>query len=127
MGRGSAKPAMAVVLALIVLVCLVFESQPAQAAIFYVGGRPGWTFNTASWTNGKSFKAGDVLVFNYDRTQHNVVKVDRRGYSSCSSPRGANVMQSGKDRVRLAKGQNFFICSYPGHCQGGMKIAVTAN
>jgi uncharacterized cupredoxin-like copper-binding protein len=36
------------------------------------------------------------------------------------------VYKSGNDRVTLARGTNYFICSIPGHCQSGMKIAVTA-
>ncbi|XVF45737.1 hypothetical protein PTKIN_Ptkin02bG0230400 [Pterospermum kingtungense] len=119
-GRGSAMAAT-------VLLCvLLLNFELAQAAIYTVGGTGGWTFNTVGWTKGKRFKAGDILVFNYNPSIHNVVAVNRAGYSSCSTPRGAKVYQSGKDRIKLAKGQNFFICNFPGHCQAGMKIAATA-
>ncbi|KAL8141376.1 hypothetical protein V2J09_007397 [Rumex salicifolius] len=126
MGRGSAKATMALVFVMVVLSCLVFEIQPAQAAFYTVGGPSGWTFNVDTWPKGKNFKAGDVLVFNYDGTQHNVVQVDRRGYTGCTSNKGAKVLQSGKDRVKLAKGHNYFICTFTGHCQSGMKIAINA-
>lgn len=65
-------------------------------------------------------------VFKYDSTAHNVVVVNAAGYKGCSAPRGAKVYTSGNDRVTLARGTNYFICSIPGHCQSGMKIAVTA-
>ncbi|XP_044474956.1 uncharacterized protein LOC123202869 [Mangifera indica] len=65
-------------------------------------------------------------LFNYDPTIHNVVAVNRGSYSSCSAPAGAKVFKSGKDRIKLVKGQNFILCSFSGHCQSGMKIAVNA-
>ncbi|KAJ6427641.1 hypothetical protein OIU84_023100 [Salix udensis] len=121
-GRGSA---MAVaVTAMLCMMLLRFDM--AHAATYSVGGPGGWTFNVSGWPKGKSFKAGDILVFNYSPAAHNVVAVNRAGYSSCSTPRGAKVYTSGKDRIKLVKGQNFFTCSFTGHCQSGMKIAVNA-
>ncbi|TVU44170.1 hypothetical protein EJB05_03605 [Eragrostis curvula] len=125
MGRGSG----AVVLGLLLL-CVLLHGQVVESAVFTVGDRSGWTFNTNTWTNGKRFKAGDVLadahVFKYDSSAHNVVAVNAAGYKGCSAPRGAKTYKSGNDRVTLARGTNYFICSLPGHCQSGMKIAVTA-
>lgn len=63
--------------------------------------------------------------FNYDPRVHNVVAVDEIGYSSCTAPRGAKVFDSGMDEIKLSRGHNFFICTLPGHCQAGMKIAIT--
>jgi hypothetical protein len=66
-------------------------------------------------------------VFKYDSTAHDVVAVSAAGYRACAKPAsGARVYKSGADRVTLARGTNYFICSVPGHCQSGMKIAVTA-
>lgn len=66
-------------------------------------------------------------VFNYNPAAHNVVAVNKVGYNTCTTPPGASkVHQTGKDQIKLVKGQNFFICSIPGHCQSGMKIAITA-
>ncbi|OMO92087.1 Plastocyanin-like protein [Corchorus olitorius] len=119
-GRGSAMAAM-------VLLCLVvLHFELAQAATYTVGGRDGWTFNSAAWLKGKKFKAGDKLVFKYSPSFHNVVKVSRAGYNSCLTPKGSKFFKSGKDQIKLVKGRNYFICSIPGHCQAGMKIAITA-
>ncbi|XP_073127960.1 basic blue protein-like [Henckelia pumila] len=122
-GRGSALLVLTVVMAMAV----VFHGQVTEAATYTVGDGGGWTFNVAGWPKGKTFKAGDVLVFNYGPGAHNVVSVNRGGYRGCSTYSGDKVFQSGSDRIKLAKGQNFFICSFPGHCQSGMKIAVTAT
>ncbi|TYJ50232.1 hypothetical protein E1A91_A01G191500v1 [Gossypium mustelinum] len=97
-GRCSA------VAATVLLCCLLLHFEVAQSASFTVGGR----------------------VFNYNPSIHNVVAVNRAGYKSCKAPKGAKVFKSGKDQIKLKKGQNFFICNYIGHCQAGMKIAVTA-
>jgi hypothetical protein len=42
-------------------------AQSANAATYTVGGPGGWTFNTDTWSNGKKFRAGDVLSkFNFN-------------------------------------------------------------
>ncbi|WOL11895.1 basic blue protein-like isoform X2 [Canna indica] len=120
-GRGSAMT-----LGLALLLCLLIHAEIADAATYVVGDSRGWTFNTAGWTRGKRFRAGDVLVFNYSPSAHNVVAVSAAGYNGCTAPRGSRVYKSGKDRITLARGTNYFICSFAGHCQSGMKIAVTA-
>ncbi|XP_027338719.1 basic blue protein-like [Abrus precatorius] len=124
-GRGSASSPMAM-LTVISLLCLLLLVEHANAATYTVGGSGGWTFNTNSWPRGKRFRAGDVLIFNYDSTTHNVVAVDRSGYTDCRAPGNARVFSSGKDQIKLARGQNYFICNFPGHCESGMKIALNA-
>ncbi|XP_059460402.1 basic blue protein-like [Corylus avellana] len=120
-GRGSAM-----VVATALLCMLLLQSEMAHAAVYTVGGAGGWTFNVAGWPKGKRFRAGDILVFNYSPSAHNVVAVSKAGYDGCSTPRGSKVYQTGKDRIKLVKGQNSFICSFTGHCQSGMKITVVA-
>ncbi|KAK3002107.1 hypothetical protein RJ639_021716 [Escallonia herrerae] len=120
-GRGSAVATLMVMSLLVLLYCEV-----AEAATYTVGDAGGWTFNVVGWPKGKRFRAGDILQFNYNPSFHNVVGVGKVGYSTCKTLRGAKVYQTGNERIRLVKGQNFFICNFPGHCESGMKIAVTA-
>jgi hypothetical protein len=56
-GRGS----VAVVVGLVLLLCVLLQADVAESAVFNVGDRGGWSFNTNSWPAGKRFKAGDVL------------------------------------------------------------------
>ncbi|XP_020221931.1 basic blue protein [Cajanus cajan] len=105
---------------------LVVSSEMAHAKSFVVGDAAGWTFKMTNWTSGKTFKAGDTLEFNYNPSIHNVVVVDEAGYNSCSASKGSKKYQSGHDHINLAKGGNYFICTFPGHCQADMKIAVNA-
>jgi hypothetical protein len=65
-------------------------------------------------------------VFKYIPRVHNVVAVNKAGYDKCITPRGSKVYRSGKDQIRLVRGQNYFICNFVGHCQSGMKIAINA-
>lgn len=56
-----------------------------------------------------------------------MVVVNKSGYDSCVAPKGSKVYTSGADRITLAKGGNYFLCGFPGHCNLGQKIAVNAN
>ncbi|KAK4438269.1 Chemocyanin [Sesamum alatum] len=123
-GRGSALVVGVVVVT--VALAVVFQCEVAEAATYTVGDAGGWSFNVATWPKGKRFRAGDTLVFNYNSGIHNVVAVNKAGYQGCTTPSGAKVYQTGNDQIKLRKGPNFFICTIPGHCQAGMKIAVTA-
>ncbi|TVU33311.1 hypothetical protein EJB05_25144, partial [Eragrostis curvula] len=112
---------------LMVLCCVIFV---AQAAVIPVGGGTGWTFGVGnSWARGKQpLAVGDVLVFQYAADEHNVVQVDQNGYNSCKAGVGSPVHTSGDDRITLTEsGKHFFICTFPGHCSEGMRIAVTVN
>ena len=101
-------------------------AQVAVSAVYTVGDQRGWSFNVANWSMGKRFRAGDVLVFKYNAAAHDVAAVNAAAYDSCSAPRGTKIMRSGNDRVTLRRGTNYFICTFPGHCQSGMKLAVIA-
>ncbi|ONK80774.1 uncharacterized protein A4U43_C01F21580 [Asparagus officinalis] len=105
---------------------LVSLINVARSAEFIVGGADGWTFDKENWPEGKSFKPGDVLVFNYAPEEHNVVIVDAAGFNSCTPAANSTVYTSGNDRITLAKGENYFLCSFPDHCVSGMRIKVNA-
>ncbi|RRT37291.1 hypothetical protein B296_00041588 [Ensete ventricosum] len=130
-----------VALALICL-CLFYHLEITAATDFTVGDSAGWSFNVQNWPNGKSFKAGDVLgiifdrldsmgafalLFKYGQGAHNVVVVDADGYNSCKAKSGSKTYTSGNDKITLAKGTSYFICSFPSHCDAGMKIKIVAN
>uniref|UniRef100_A0ACD5X6N0 Uncharacterized protein n=1 Tax=Avena sativa TaxID=4498 RepID=A0ACD5X6N0_AVESA len=121
LGSGSARAALA-----LVLLCVLLHGDLAESKVYTVGDRGGWTFNSGRWSSGKRFRAGDVLLFKYGRGAHNVVAVNAAGYRSCSASRGARTYSSGNDRVTLARGANYFICTVPGHCGAGMKMQVNA-
>jgi len=60
-GRGSAARGNAAAVAALVLLCVLLHGEVAESAVYTVGDRGGWGFNSASWPRGKRFRAGDVL------------------------------------------------------------------
>uniref|UniRef100_A0A1D1Y341 Basic blue protein n=1 Tax=Anthurium amnicola TaxID=1678845 RepID=A0A1D1Y341_9ARAE len=130
MGRGECG------VGAVFLAFLLVTGSPGSAAptTHVVGDSLGWglSMSYSDWTNDKTFFAGDTLVFNYPTGMHDVVPVSMEGYRSCR-PVGAGGRRSrvvgttGSDKFALRKGDNYFICSIPGHCSAGMKIHVNAN
>ncbi|RWW36914.1 hypothetical protein BHE74_00058022 [Ensete ventricosum] len=111
--------------------------------------------NYLLWSNKYNFTVGDVLgnvirvdhllqaaasafsftdrcvgthtVFKYVQVQHNVYQVTQETYQSCDSNSGViRTYDSGDDRVTLGEATIYwFICTITGHCQDGMKLAVS--
>nr|XP_007159597.1 hypothetical protein PHAVU_002G250700g [Phaseolus vulgaris]ESW31591.1 hypothetical protein PHAVU_002G250700g [Phaseolus vulgaris] len=96
--------------------------QPTQLEVLGVGPS---TLLAGPMENALEL-ATHLVLFKYSSGAHNVVAVNKVGYGSCKTPRGARVYQSGNDQIKLVKGQNYFICNYVGHCESGMKIAINA-
>ncbi|CAN6200488.1 unnamed protein product [Urochloa humidicola] len=118
------------------LLLLLLLWQHAGAAEFMVGDDAfGWDsgVNYAAWARDHAFLAvGDVLVFQYVSSQHNVYEVSESAYRSCDTGGGNEGVRtkhtSGYDRVVLAEPRSYwFICDFPGHCLGGMKLAVNVS
>ncbi|RLN07785.1 blue copper protein [Panicum miliaceum] len=117
----------AVIAGLVVLAAAA--AAPAFATDHVVGDSSGWTSGVdyTTWAKGKTFSVGDNLVFQYS-AMHSVAEVSSADYSACSA---SNSLQSYSDqntKIPLtAAGTRYFICGTPGHCSGGMKLAVTVS
>ncbi|KAK3134590.1 hypothetical protein QOZ80_6AG0551090 [Eleusine coracana subsp. coracana] len=96
-------------------------------------GDSGWDsgVNYAAWARKRTFAVGDVLVFQYVSSQHNVYEVSESTYRSCDDKQKGGVLakySSGFDKVLLGEARSYwFICEFPGHCLGGMKLAVNVS
>ncbi len=65
-----------------------------------------------------------VAEFLYNAEAHNVVRVNKQQYDFCNSA-GAVTHTDGATVFDLGRpGRYFFICSIPGHCEAGMKLAL---
>ncbi|GJM90777.1 hypothetical protein PR202_ga07088 [Eleusine coracana subsp. coracana] len=126
MARGSISNTSTANLVLFLgLVCLTTVVRSKE---WVVGDDKGWISHIEHlWPGGRPIHGGDVLVFKYASSVHNVVEVNKAGYDSCSPGAGARTYSSGNDRITLPSGTSYFICSFPGHCKNGMKISVTAQ
>ncbi|CAL0327359.1 unnamed protein product [Lupinus luteus] len=116
------------VLALCILLAINI-TMPTFAAIYTVGDTSGWTIGAdySTWTSDKAFSVGDSLVFNYG-AGHTVDEVKESDYKSCTTGNSISTDSSGATTIALKReGTHYFICAIPGHCAGGMKVAVTVK
>ncbi|KAK9705229.1 hypothetical protein RND81_07G042000 [Saponaria officinalis] len=90
---------------------------------------------TVDWTIGKSYssystqslKPGGTILFNYDKTLHNVEIVSKSDYENCVTGNALETFNDGKTSITLKQGAMYFICGIPGHCKGGMKLQVNVG
>ncbi|KAL2317679.1 hypothetical protein Fmac_031555 [Flemingia macrophylla] len=118
---------MASSIALVLGVCLgINMAMPTLAAVHTVGDSSGWTIGAdyGTWASSFNFKVGDSLVFNYG-AGHTVDEVKESDYKSCTTGNSLSTDSSGATTIALkSAGTHYFICGVPGHCKGGMKLAV---
>ncbi|XP_006660724.2 mavicyanin-like [Oryza brachyantha] len=121
---------MAVSSAALVGLLVVSCAAAAAATRYTVGDGEGWTtgVNYNNWANGKYFKQGDELVFNYQNGAHTVTEVRQSDFDSCNGNNPLSNDNRGSTTIRLSyPGTHYFICTTQGHCSTGMKLAVTVN
>ncbi|TKW33588.1 hypothetical protein SEVIR_2G248100v4 [Setaria viridis] len=120
--------------ALLARVAVLFAAGYTAAALaaatttFVVGDDQGWTIGVdyIAWVKGKTFNAGDKLVFNYPSEEHTVTEVGKNDYFACAGGSALSNDRSGSTNVTLTgAGTRYFICNIPGHCTIGMRLAVT--
>ncbi|CAO2162974.1 unnamed protein product [Urochloa humidicola] len=115
--------------ALLALLVAVSCAAAASAASFTVGDGQGWKIGPdySTWASGKTFNVGDTLLFNFGTGSHDVAEVDKSGYDGCSGSGASNTINNGPATVTLTAGTHYYICTFTGHCDGGMKLAVTVG
>ncbi|KAG9450725.1 hypothetical protein H6P81_010690 [Aristolochia fimbriata] len=112
--------------ALLVLSLLVC----ASATVHTVGDSNGWSpgVDYRTWAGDKTFAVDDTLVFNYGGGFHSVQEVSSTDYASCTTGNALTSDSSGSTSITLkTAGAHYFICGAPGHCNQGMKLAVTVG
>nr|AAC32039.1 uclacyanin II [Arabidopsis thaliana] len=117
--NGLSKMAVAAATALLLVLTIV----PGAVAVTYT---IEWTTGVdySGWATGKTFRVGDILEFKYG-SSHTVDVVDKAGYDGCDASSSTENHSDGDTKIDLKTvGINYFICSTPGHCSGGMKLAV---
>ncbi|CAL9006934.1 unnamed protein product [Prunus brigantina] len=106
--------------------CCLYYSM-VLATEYVVGDDEGWNSGVDyyAWLDGKTFYVGDVLVFNYNAGDHNVIVVDADGYDKCSASPNWGSYDSGNDVITLSSpGDNYYICQW--HCDyTDQKLKVT--
>ncbi|KAL4602428.1 hypothetical protein ACB092_10G052900 [Castanea dentata] len=112
------------------LLYLLIICENAQGAEYVVGGKIGWDLDPSvfHWPEGKSFKAGDVLIFKYSNPLFKVEQVTKTQFDNCYSDYNPiKTYDSGHDKVKVEKGTTYFICAVPDYCGYGMRIVINAT
>ncbi|KAJ1280238.1 hypothetical protein BS78_04G215700 [Paspalum vaginatum] len=120
---------MAALMAGLLVLFAAAVAPAAYATDYVVGDSSGWTSGVdyATWAKGKTFGVGDNLVFQYS-AMHTVAEVGSADYSACSASNSIQSYTDQNTKIALtAPGTRYFICGTPGHCSGGMKLAVTVS
>ncbi|TVU28596.1 hypothetical protein EJB05_20118 [Eragrostis curvula] len=113
--------------ALAVLLLLVASACPAAATSYTVGDGSGWTTGAdyTSWAASKNFKVGDSLV--RKGAAHGGGGERGRVHGVHGDQPDQLRQQRRDDRALKTPGSHYFVCSIPGHCSAGMKLAVTVG
>ncbi|XP_039691246.1 beta-mannanase/endoglucanase A isoform X3 [Medicago truncatula] len=103
------------------------------AKTFTVGDGLGWTIPSVgsqfyvNWATNKTFTSRDTLVFNYQLNAHAVAWVTKSDFDSCNGTNALAVMTKPPAKVFFnlsTVGQQYFICTFPGHCSAGQKLSI---
>uniref|UniRef100_A0A5B7B873 Phytocyanin domain-containing protein n=1 Tax=Davidia involucrata TaxID=16924 RepID=A0A5B7B873_DAVIN len=116
--------------ALLLAMFAALQLQVSIAAVYKVGDSTGWTtignFDYQQWAANKSFKVGDIILFEYHPQFHNVMQVTHPEYQSCNATATPIATHTtGNDSIPITtRGHHYFICGVPGHCQSGQKVDI---
>ncbi|CAI9782468.1 unnamed protein product [Fraxinus pennsylvanica] len=121
-----------IVFAVLVGVCALVEK--GDAATYIVGDNLGWTIPTGgastytTWASQHVFRTGDILVFNFPTGIHDVAKVTKAAYDSCTTNSPISLITVGPANVTLdSPGEAYFICTFGQHCTAGQKLAINVS
>ncbi|CAH8284485.1 unnamed protein product [Eruca vesicaria subsp. sativa] len=101
-----------------------------EGANHTVGDSSGWELltNYTNWTQGREFHVGDVLVFNYNKDQHNVMQVNSTAYADCGRENYISLFNKGNDSIIMSEvGEHWFICGMYDHCENGQKLSINVT
>ncbi|GAB2289197.1 hypothetical protein Dimus_023500 [Dionaea muscipula] len=112
------------------LVAVLLRLASAET-VHVVGGTTGWTFPSSTsvysdWVATQKFQVGDILEFNFATGQHSVATVSKSNYVACNTTSPLALQTTGPVNITVKSGTQYFICTYPGHCAAGQKLAVIA-
>ncbi|THU46937.1 hypothetical protein C4D60_Mb09t10220 [Musa balbisiana] len=113
----------------LVALLLVAGAGPAEGAVYKVGDSAGWTImgspNYTAWALSKNFHAGDTIVFEYNKSFHDVLEVTKAEYNACNASSPIATYATGNDSITIkTKGHHYFLCGFPGHCAIGQKVDI---
>ncbi|XP_055819555.1 lamin-like protein [Solanum dulcamara] len=111
------------------LVVTATVATTVSATDHIVGANKGWNagINYTLWSNHQTFYVGDFISFRYQKTQHNVLQVNKIGYNNCTIEGALGNWSSGKDFILLNKSKRYYFICGIGGCSNGMKVSVLVH
>lgn len=114
----------------LLIVALSLFGFVRATSLYEVGDSNGWTTTVGldyykTWSSSKTFYVGDVLIFQHNKTFHNVMEVSFQDFESCNPNSPLTTYHCQYEPVILNRtGHYYFICGVPGHCESGQKLDV---
>ncbi|KAI3436906.1 Phytocyanin domain-containing protein [Psidium guajava] len=128
---GSGEKLAMVVAVLVVLVVMGSGVEGREPTLHRVGGgKNTWApnVNFTDWSSHEHFHVGDWLYFGFDKTQYNVLEVNKTSYDKCIDTGFiTNVTRGGRDVFNLTEAKPYYFISGRGYCFNGMKLAVNVT
>ncbi|KAJ8774756.1 hypothetical protein K2173_017202 [Erythroxylum novogranatense] len=123
------------VIAFVSAVMAVLLGCAASQTVHVVGDSVGWTVPQggatvySNWANGKTFAVGDILTFNFQTNEHDVLQVQKTSFDACTSTDAiGDAVTTGPTNITLASaGVHYYICTIGRHCQFGQKLDITVS
>ncbi|KAL7618801.1 lamin-like protein [Lactuca sativa] len=111
---------------IIYLLLIAAAATTVSATDHIVGANRGWNpgINYTLWANNHTFYVGDFISFRYQKTQYNVIEVNKTGYDNCTLDGAIGNWSSGKDFILLNESQRYYFICGTGGCFNGMKVTI---
>ncbi|TKY64568.1 Blue copper protein [Spatholobus suberectus] len=117
-----------------ILMLLVLQYAQAQIRVHVVGDDQGWRIpqdasTYQNWASDKNFTIGDILAFNFQTGEHNVIEVSEESYNSCNSANAiGTIFRTGPTNMTLNRGgEHYYICGVGQHCTNGQRLAIAVS
>ncbi|XP_039165328.1 blue copper protein-like [Eucalyptus grandis] len=108
--------------------------HPKGTVTYTVGDIMGWTIPASgaaayrAWASSNNFEVGDILVFNFNNGAQDLAEVTETAFGSCDGANPLSISTVPPARIALTTaGQHFFLCTVPGHCSSGQKVAINVT
>ncbi|KAI3506763.1 hypothetical protein L1887_21327 [Cichorium endivia] len=129
MGRFTERLTTKKMLCMLLMIQLSLRAIMVKGEVYKVGDSTGWAANTNSnysnWASSKVFRVHDILMFEYNATNDNVIRVTHSDFRSCNTSAPIKTFNSGNDSFTIkAHGHYYFTSGFSGHCVAGQKLDV---
>ncbi|KAK4558384.1 hypothetical protein RGQ29_007934 [Quercus rubra] len=110
-----------------VLLSVMTLIEVSFAVVYTVGESQGWTTHVdyKSWAANKTFHVGDIINFQYNAKNNDVIEVSREDFHTCNLRSPLAFFSSGRDMINMSYPRHYYyVCTTPGHCLDGQKVDI---